>query len=94
VIPVSQKDVDTVKLIWLLGGAVCRVTQRPAGTTSTQLIALVSALDKLAQAGAVITETTQIPNMGKVVSAAGGLLEVKLKNTKRTGSAPIYNQMV
>jgi hypothetical protein len=94
VIPASQQDVDTVKLIWLLGGAVCRVTQRPAGTTSTELIALVTALDKLAQAGTVITETTQIPNMGKVVSASGGLLEVKLKNKKRAGSAPIYDQLV
>jgi hypothetical protein len=90
VIPASQKDIETVKLVWLLGGAVCRVIQRPAGVSSTQLIALVAEFDKLSQAGVVISETTKIGELGKVVVAGNGLVEVKLRNSKRSGTAPVY----
>lgn len=91
VIPASQKDVDTVKIAWLLGGAVCRVIQRPAGVSATQLIALIAEFDKLATAGSVISETTNIGGLGKVVSAGSGLVEVKLRSNKRAGSAPVYD---
>lgn len=90
VIPASQKDVDTVKLVWLLGGAVCRVIQRPAGVTASQLIALIAEFDKLASSGTVISETTRIGELGKVVTAGNGMVEVKLRNSKRSGSAPVY----
>jgi hypothetical protein len=91
VIPASQKDVDTVKLVWLLNGAVCRVIQRPAGVSATQLINLVAEFDKMALAGTVISETTKIGEHGKVVSAGNGMVEVKLRSAKRAGSAPIYD---
>ena len=90
VIPASQKDIETVKLTWLLGGAVCRVIQRPAGVSATQLIGLIAELDKLATAGSVITETTTLGNHGKVVTAGNGVIEVKLRSAKRAGSAPVY----
>jgi hypothetical protein len=91
VIPLSQKDVETVKLVWLLNGAVCRIIQRPAGVTATQLINLVAELDKLAHAGTVISETTKIGDHGKVVVAGNGMVEVKLRSAKRSGSAPVYD---
>lgn len=94
VIPASQKDVDTVKVVWLIDGAVCRVIQRPAGVSATQLIALIAEFDKLATAGSVISETTNIGGLGKVVSAGSGLVEVKLRSNKRSGRAPIYDTSV
>ncbi len=90
VIPASQKDVETVKLVWMINGAVCRVVQRPAGVSAAQLIGLIAELDKMALAGTVISETTTLGTHGKVVAAGNGMIEVKLRSAKRAGSAPIY----
>lgn len=90
VIPSSQKDVETVKLSWSLNGAVCRVTQRPAGVTATQLVALVAQFDKLADAGTPITETTRLGDVGRVISVSGDVVEVKLKSGKGRGN-PVYD---
>lgn len=94
VIPASQKDVTTVKLTWLLGGAVCRVIQRPAGVTAAQLTTLVVEFDKLSTSGVAIVEAMSIGGLGKVVSAGGGIVEVNLRSAKRAGSAPVYDTSV
>lgn len=84
VIPKSQEGVDTVKLTWLLGGTVCRVTQRPAGVQASRLIELIRKLDDVVDKGQAITATTKFGDVGRVVSISGDTVEVKLRAQKRT----------
>lgn len=93
VIPASQLNVETVKLTWLVDGAVCRVIQRPSGTTADQLLKLIEELDKLATAGTDVSETTKLGNLGKIVSVSGGIVEVKMATVKRASRAPAYSNL-
>ena len=91
VIPASQKDVSTVKVMWLLKGSVCRVMHRPAGVTSTQLMALVRALDEFANAGKEITEGTKLSDGSSVTSAGLDSVELKLRVKKKDTNPSGYN---
>jgi hypothetical protein len=84
VIPNSQLGVDTVKLTWLLDGAVCKITQRPAGVQAARLISLIAKVDELVNKGQAITATTKFGDIGRVVSISGDTIEVKLRAEKRT----------
>lgn len=91
VIPASQKDVSTVKVLWLLKGSVCRVTHRPVGVTSTQLMALVRALDEHAISGKEITEGTKLSDGSSVTSVSLDSVELKLRVKKKDTNPSGYN---
>lgn len=77
--PVSQKDVKTLVVTYLLNGAVARVTQRPFNTRFEQSAAVIRALDDLIRAGKPITTTTRLGSLGHVVSVQDNAVEVRLR---------------
>lgn len=87
VIPASQRDVSTVRLTWLLDGAVVRCTQRPAGVTGNELIALVREFDAMADRGEEVVVNGKIGTLGRVVSISGDTVEIKLKASRPTANA-------
>ena len=84
VVPNSQLGVETVKLTWMLDGAVCRVTQRPPGIQASRMIDLIRKCDDLIAQGKAITTTTKLGEVGRVVSISGDAVEIKLRAEKRT----------
>lgn len=90
VVPESQRGVDTVSLTWELGGAVCRVIKRPAGTKADTLEALVRQLDKMADSNTPINTNTKIGTLGKVARIDGDIIEVKLSGGRGKG-APVFD---
>jgi hypothetical protein len=91
VIPKSQKDVTTVKMMWMLKGAVCRITQRPVGITATQLIAVINAVDAYAITGKEIVEGTKLSDGSHVVTVGLDTIEIKLRSQKRGTSTSGYD---
>lgn len=89
VIPASQANVTHVQLVWHAEGLVCRVTQRPPNTKPQQLVALVKALEKLANAGTKLTVGVQIPEIGTVAAVGLDTIEVRL-NAGRSKGRPVY----
>jgi hypothetical protein len=87
VIPASQRDVNTVRLEWLLGGDVVRCTQRPAGVTGDNLAALVAAFDSMAKDGQEPVVSGKVGDLGTIISISGDTVEVRLKANKVGPSA-------
>lgn len=87
VIPVSQKDITTVRLEWELDGAVCRVTQRPPNTKADRIEPIIRAIDALVASGKSITTSTKLNGLGKIVVADADAIEVKLSAVKTTGGS-------
>lgn len=90
VIPASQKGVETVRLNWLLGGAVCQIAQqRPVGVKPDRLVALMRTMEKMAIAGTEIKLGAKIAELGVVAAVGLNTIEVKL-NSGRSGGRPVF----
>ncbi len=89
VVPVKGADIDTVRLEYQLGGAVCVVTHKPYKVRPAVIIKLLETMDKMIAAGKAITLTTKLPGIGKVQVVEGDAVEIKLSAGGRTAQ-PVY----
>lgn len=90
VVPVKGAEINTVRLEYLLGGAVCVVAHRPYKVRPSVIINLLAQLDKQISSGKAITLSTKLPGIGKIQSVEADALEVKLSSGRGSGQ-PMYD---
>jgi len=90
VIPVKNADVQTVRLEYLLGGAVCIVAHKPYRAKASVISNLIEAIDKIIASGKALTLTTKLPGIGRVQSVEADAVEIKL-SSGRSNSNPMYD---
>jgi hypothetical protein len=90
VVPVKGADINTVRLEYLLGGAVCVVAHKPYKVRPSIIISLLAQLDKQIAAGKAITLSTKLPGIGKIHSVDSDAIEVKLSSGRGSGQ-PMYD---
>ena len=79
VVPTKQVDVKTITIAFLLGGAVARVTNRPANVTFDQSFAAIKEIDKLIEAGKQLAPSMRLGGIGKIINVTSeGVVEVRL----------------
>lgn len=90
VIPVKGADIQTVRLEYLLGGAICVVAHKPYKVRPSAIIELLAKMDQLISTGKAITLTTKLPGIGKFQSVEADAVEIKLSAGRRAGQ-PMYD---
>lgn len=90
VVPVKGADINTVRLEYLLGGAVCVVAHKPYKVRPSIIVSLLAQLDKQIAAGKAITLSTKLPGIGKIHSVESDAIEVKLSSGRGSGQ-PMYD---
>ena len=82
--PVSTEGVTTLKVVYELDGAICRVIQRPFNIRAEQSLEVIRELDKIIDEGKAIRAGMALGRIGRVVGTAGdNTIEVKLRAIPR-----------
>lgn len=92
VVPVSQQNIDTVKMVWELGGKVCRVIQRPAKIRPEQIIEAIRQVDKLIADGKTVAARTRLGEKARIIAFDGETMEIKI-GTAGAGGRPIFDSI-
>lgn len=90
VVPVQGADIQTVRLEYLLGGAVCVVAHKPYKVRPATIIDLLAQMDKLISGGKAITLSTKLPGIGKIQAVEADAVEIKMSAGRRAGQ-PMYD---
>lgn len=91
VVPVNSANVQNVRLEWQLGGAVCRVTQKPHKVKASTLLEVIAAVDELVKAGKDITLSTTLKGLGRVQVVESEAIEIRLTSGGRSSGKQLYN---
>jgi hypothetical protein len=89
VVPVKGAEINTVRIEYLLGGAVCVVARKPYKTRTSAITDLLAHLDKQIYSGKAITLSTKLPG-AKIQAVEADAVELKLSSGRGAGQ-PMYD---